>query len=286
MPFFVELTEFPGRARELLEGVGGGGEPVVVVRDGVPFAVVAAPVSGGGLLGGLPRWEEWLHEMRESFSNGGGQSGPPRPSLPEPPALDKALLGFDPAAGLVGSEAGREYLAGELDRLGVPVREERLLAEVYSGVLALCEDKDRLYEEDVRVLAQQLIAQAPQRLRLLAMTVTSSTGLPATAEVTMELGHGPAMRREHGDGPLDAAFKAIQRLTGLDPAVENFSVVAATPGRDAMAEAAIELVLEGRRVVGTGGSTNAIEAGVHAYVNAVNFLLEGRLGDEAGDSVH
>jgi hypothetical protein len=283
MPLFVELTEFPGRARELLEGLGGGGEPVVVVRDGVPVAVVAAPL-GGGLLGGLPRWEEWLHEMRESFSNGGLQPGRPRSPLPEPPALDKALLGFDPAAGLVGSDAGREYLASELDRLGVPVREEKLLAEVYSAVLALCEDKERLYEEDLRVLAQQLIAQAPQRLRLLAMTVTSSTGLPATAEVTMELGHGPAMRREHGDGPLDAAFKAIQRLTGLDPSVENFSVVAATPGRDAMAEAAIELVLDGRRVVGTGGSTNAIEAGVHAYVNAVNFLLEGRLGDETGDA--
>src|SRR5438270_9964447 len=136
MPFFVELTEFPGRARELLEGVGGGGEPVVVVRDGVPFAVVAAPVSGGGLLGGLPRWEEWLHEMRESFSNGGSQAAPPRPFFPEPPALDKALLGFDPSTGWVGSDAGREYLASELSRLGVPVRDEKLLAEVYSAVLA------------------------------------------------------------------------------------------------------------------------------------------------------
>jgi hypothetical protein len=284
MPIFVDLTDFPGRARELLEGVGGGGEPVIVVRDGLPLAMVAGPQTAGeGLLGGLPRWEEWLHEMRESFSNGGGQPGPPRPALPEPPALDKALLGFDPATGCVGSDAGRDYLEGELSRLGVPVREERLLAEVYAGVLALCEDKGRLYEEDVRVLAQHLIAQAPQRLRLLAVTVTSSTGLPATAEVTMELGRGPAMRREHGDGPLDAAFKAIQRLTGLDPEVENFSVVAATPGRDAMAEAAIELVLDGRRVVGTGGSTNAIEAGVHAYVNALNFLMEERLGEAGGD---
>jgi hypothetical protein len=252
---------------------------VVVVRDGVPLAVVAGPLAAGGLLGGLPRWEEWLHEMRESFSNGGSQPGRPRPSLPEPPALDKALLGFDPATGSLGSDAGRDYLAGELSRLGVPVREERLLAEVYSGVLALCGDKERLYEEDVRVLAQHLIARAPQRLRLLAVTVTSSTGLPATAEVTIELGHGPAMRREHGDGPLDAAFKAIQRLTGLDPEVENFSVVAATPGRDAMAEAAIELVLDGRRVVGIGGSTNAIEAGVYAYVNALNFLMEERFGE-------
>jgi hypothetical protein len=284
MPLFVDLAEFPGRARELLERIGEGGEPVVVVRDGTPMAVVDRPFPvGGGQLSGLPRWEEWLHEMRESFSNGGGRPGPPRPALPEPPALDKTLLGFEPSTGSLGSDAGREYLAGELSRLGAPVREPKLLAGVYAAVLELCEDKERVYEEDVRVLAQQLIAQAPQRLRLLAMTITSSTGLPATAEVTMELGHGPAMRREHGDGPLDAAFKAIQLLTKLDPEVGNFSVVAATPGADAMAEAIIELVLDGRRVVGTGGSTNAIEAGVHAYVNALNFLLEERFGPSGGD---
>jgi 2-isopropylmalate synthase len=82
------------------------------------------------------------------------------------------------------------------------------------------------------------------------------------------------MRREHGDGPLDAAFNAIEKLTGLKPEVENFSVIAATRGRDAMAEAMIELALAGAAVVGAGASTNAIEAGVHAYLNALNFLVE------------
>jgi len=77
------------------------------------------------------------------------------------------------------------------------------------------------------------------------VTVTSTTGLPATAEVTLELGHGPAMRREQGDGPLDAAIKAIEKLTGLTPSVENFSVVAATRGHDAIASAVIELLHEG-----------------------------------------
>jgi hypothetical protein len=282
MPLFVEITQFAARVPELVDQVRGGGESVVVVREGTPVAVLAGPSAIGG---GFPRWEEWLQEIRATFSNGGAQ-GRLRTPLPEPPAVDKALLGFDPGAGSFGSDAGREHLAEELSRLGVPIRDEKLLAEVYSRALGLCEDKDRLYEEDLRLLAQQSIAEAPQRLRLLAITITSSTGLPATAEVTMELGHGPAMRQEQGDGPLDAAFKAIQRLTSLEPEVGNFSVVAATPGRDAMAEAMIELVLEGRHVIGTGGSTNTVEASVHAYVNALNFLLEEGLGPaERGGSV-
>jgi len=82
------------------------------------------------------------------------------------------------------------------------------------------------------------------------------------------------MVREQGDGPLDAAFKAIQRIAQVEPLVENFSVVSATPGRDALAEAMIELEHAGSHVVGTGASTNAVEAGVIAYINALNFLLE------------
>jgi prevent-host-death family protein len=276
VPRTVELDEFAGKASALIDAVAAGDESVVVVRSGSPIAVLSplgAP-QAQAILSDLPRWEEWVHEVRE-FAQTGGQSLP-HVALPDPPQLDKSLLGFDPGSGTVGSDAGREFLAGVLARLNVPVRDEELLSAVYAAVLRLCEDKEHLYEADLRVLAQELIAEAPQRLRLLSVTVTSSTGLPATAEVTLEVGQGPAMRREHGDGPLDAAFKAIQRLTQLEPVVENFSVVAATPGRDAMAEAVIQLMLDGRRAVGSGVSTNAIEAGIHAYVNALNFLMEAR----------
>lgn len=274
----VDFGEFAGQAAPLLEAVSQDGDTVVVLREGMPVAILARPASfASAAIGDLPRWEEWLHELKESVSATAGRR-PASPSfpLPEPPEVDKSLLGFDLRAGVAGSDEGREYLRSMLARLGVPVTDEKLLAEIYARVLDLCDDKNRVYEEDLRVLAQELISEAPQRLRLLSVTVTSATGLPATAEVTLELGHGPAMRREQGDGPLDAAFKAIQRLIALEPTVENFSVVAATPGRDAVAEAVIVLALGGRRVIGAGASTNAIEAGVQAYVNALNFLLEDR----------
>ncbi len=280
MPRTVELHEFTGQAEALVDAVAGGDESVVVVRDGAPVAVLLPYIQRGqGMLGDLPRWEEWVHEVRESFAEAGGRSLAPQVSLPDPPAVDKTMLGFDPSAGVIGSDEGREFLYAELNRLNVPVRDARLRNEVYTAVLGLCESKEHVYEPDLRVLVQEIIAEAPQRLRLLAVTVTSTTGLPATAEVTLELGQGPAMRREHGDGPLDAAFKAIQRLAQLEPQVENFSVVAATPGSDAMAEAVIELSLDGRRAVGSGASTNAIEAGIHAYVNALNFLMEERASE-------
>ncbi len=281
MPRTVELEEFAGQARDLISAVAEEGESVVVIRHGAPVAVLVshAAYQSQAVLADLPRWEEWVHELRASTAATAATAGgavAPEMRLSDPPEIDKSLLGFDPASGVVGSDDGREFLASELTRLDVPVRDSGLVSEIYAAVLQLCEDKEHVYERDLRVVAQETLAEAPLRLRLLAVTVTSTTGLPATAEVTMELGHGPAMRREHGDGPLDAAFKAIQRLTQLEPEVQNMSLVSATKGSDAMAEAVVELVLEGRRAIGAGASTNAIEAGIHAYVNALNFLMEAR----------
>jgi 2-isopropylmalate synthase len=278
MPRVFSVDEFASSARQLIETVANGGETVIIQDAGAPVAILTSHRSAVAMASmvDLPRWEEWIEEMRQAFPDAAARLGKLRDRSRESAEVDKALLGFDPAAGVVGSDAGREFLSVELRRLGVPISDEAVLAALYAAVLSLCEDKERLFEEDLRVLAQELIAEAPQRLRLLSLTVTSATGLPAHAEVTLELGQdqGPAMRREHGDGPLDAAFNAIEKLTGLKPEVENFSVIAATKGRDAMAEAMIELSLGKASVMGAGASTNAIEAGVHAYLNALNFLVE------------
>lgn len=280
MPREVSRDQFVAQAADLLSAVATGGEAVVVNDGEQPVAVLASHGSISSLAGivDLPRWEEWLHEMKAAFPEAAGRLEriARRSNGPGAVEVDKAALGFNPTGGMVGSPSGREFLASELRRLGVPVVDEAVLGDVYAAVLELCEDKELIYAEDLRVLAQEKLAEAPQRMRLLAVTVTSTTGLPATAEVTLELGHGPAMRREQGDGPLDAAIRAIEKLSGLTPSVENFSVVSATRGHDAMAEAMIELVDGPVTVVGAGASTSVIEAGVHAYVNALNFLVEAR----------
>jgi len=191
-------------------------------------------------------------------------------------AIDKAELGFDPSTGRVGTPDGRELLGRELAEAGIPLAGDAAeLDSVYSAVLTLCEDKEQVFREDLRALAEEILADAPGRLRLLALTIQTTTGMPATAEVTLQLDDGPAMRRQQGDGPLDAAFKAIEKLTGLTATVESFAAFSATPGRDAMAEAVVELSVGERMVTGRGASTDSVTAGVHAYLHALNFLTRG-----------
>lgn len=190
--------------------------------------------------------------------------------------LDKAELGFDPDSGLVGSASGRETVLRELREAGLPLaRTEGVLDEIYPAVLELCEEKEEVFLEDLRALAEEVIGDEPSRFRLLSLTTQTTTGMPATAEVTLRTESGPAMRRQSGDGPLDAAFKAIEKLTGLAPKVESFAAFSASPGRDAMAEALIELSLGDQRVTGRGASTDSVAAGVHAYLHALNYLKVG-----------
>ena len=238
MSVFVTVTELKERAAALVAQVATGGEQVVVT-DGKRRLAILSPHGG-------------------PLSDRG---------------LAKAELGFDPAAGQVGTPGGREVLARELREAGIPVADGRgPLDEIYSAVLSLCEDKEQIFREDIRALAEEVLADAPGRLRLLALTIHTTTGMPATAEVTLQLESGPAMRRQQGDGPLDAAFKAIEKLTGVAPTVESFAAFSATPGRDAMAEAVVELSLGEEMVTGRGASTDSVTAGVHAYLHALNFL--------------
>jgi len=164
-------------------------------------------------------------------------------------------------------------VARELREAGIPLPPgESVLDKIYGTVLQLCEDKEQIFHEDVRVIAEAVLAEEPGRMRLLALTTQTTTGMPAIAEVTLQLDGGPAMRRQQGDGPLDAAFKAIEKLTGISATVESFAAYSATPGRDAMAEAVIELSMGERMVTGRGASTDSVTAGVLAYLQALNFL--------------
>jgi 2-isopropylmalate synthase len=235
---FVSVEELKARADALVAQLVAGGEPVVIT-DGERRLAIITP-HGGPL---------------------------------SDRAIDKSELGFNPTTGQLGTPGGRDFLSRELREVGVPVANGNdLLDRVYSAVLELCADKEQIFREDLRALAEEVLSDVPGRLRLLALTTQTTTGMPAIAEVTLQLDSGPAMRRQQGDGPLDAAFKAIEKLTGVGPTVESFAAFSATPGRDAMAEAVIELSLGERMVTGRGASTDSVTAGVLAYLHALNFL--------------
>ena len=95
----------------------------------------------------------------------------------------------------------------------------------------------------------------------------------------VELSKGDKEHREHfsatshGDGPVDAACKAIEQITGVSGRLERFDIRAVTPGKDAIGEAYVTVSFDGREIQGNGASTDITRAAVRAYLNAVNKYL-------------
>ena len=77
-----------------------------------------------------------------------------------------------------------------------------------------------------------------------------------------------------GSGPVDAAFKAINRMLGMDIKLESFSLNAVTDGEDAIGEAVVKVTDGSESYTGTGLSTDILESSIRAYVNSINKIIE------------
>ena len=114
---------------------------------------------------------------------------------------------------------------------------------------------------------------------LQGLQVTGGTNVVATATVTLVDAEGHAHTDAAiGDGPIDAAYSAIQRLTDCTPVLMDYQIRAITGGKDALGEVRVEIRSEQQvRARGRGTSTDIIEASARAYLAAINRLtaLEG-----------
>ena len=81
------------------------------------------------------------------------------------------------------------------------------------------------------------------------------------------------MEAATGDGPINAAFKAIERTVGFDLELQDFSLKGVTEGADALGEATVRVIKDNRIYVGRGVSTDIIEASVKAYIHAINRVV-------------
>ncbi len=81
------------------------------------------------------------------------------------------------------------------------------------------------------------------------------------------------METDYGAGPIDAAFNAIDKITGISPRLETYNLRGVTEGRDALGEVSIMIKYQDKTIVGRGTSTDVIEASIKAYLNGINKLL-------------
>lgn len=174
---------------------------------------------------------------------------------------------------VLGKHSGKHALRERIEMLGYQVSEQKM-DDVFTRFKALADQKKSVTDADLEALmmSQRHMIATPV-YELMGHVVNTGHDVPNTACIKIKKADESFEEVAMGTGPIDAAFKAINRITQMDVNLESYSLNAVTDGEDAMGEAVVKLSHEGESFTGRGLSTDIIESSIRAYVNGINKIL-------------
>jgi 2-isopropylmalate synthase len=175
---------------------------------------------------------------------------------------------------VLGKHSGRNAFKTRLADLGMVVGSEEQLNAAFARFKELADKKHEIFDEDLQALmSDETVTPEQEHYKLLSLRVASETGETPHARITLSVGGAESQSEADGDGPVDASFKALERIASSQSELLLFSVNSITGGTDAQGEVTVRLAKEGRIVNGQGADTDIVVASVKAYINALNKLF-------------
>ncbi|GAB4113240.1 MAG: 2-isopropylmalate synthase [Candidatus Caldatribacteriota bacterium] len=184
-------------------------------------------------------------------------------------------IGLEKSSLVLGKHSGRNALKNRLEEMGYILDREKL-NEVFEKFKLLADKKKEIFVEDLEVIvSEEVMGQIAETYKLEYFQV--NTGNKTLPTATIRLLYQDKQHLEDaacGDGPVDASFKAIDRITKLKLKLIDYNVQALTKGKDAQGEVIVRIKNEkGNIFTGRGTSTDTLEASILAYLNAVNKMV-------------
>ena len=170
---------------------------------------------------------------------------------------------------VLGKHSGRHALAARFKDLGVDLAGPDL-DRAFKAFKNLADRKKEVYDEDLMAIVTDEAAQGPAGYELEYLHVISGTSVVPSATVKLKKDGQVFQDSGVGDGPVDAVLNAIDAVTGMKGRLQDYSLRAATSGKDAIGEVSMKVDFDGTMVWGKGASTDVIEASARAYLSAVN----------------
>jgi 2-isopropylmalate synthase len=173
----------------------------------------------------------------------------------------------------LGKLSGRNAFRTRLQELGIVLDSEDAMNAAFARFKDLADKKREIYDEDLHALvSDEVMAEAHEYYKLVYLRVCSETGETPHATIAV-LENGKERRDEaDGGGPVDAAFKALEKMAESGAELLLYSVNNITTGTDAQGEVTVRLSKGGRIVNGLGADTDIVIASAKAYINALNKL--------------
>ena len=174
---------------------------------------------------------------------------------------------------VLGKHSGRNAFRSCLKDLDIEFESEEELNDAFSRFKELADKKHEIYDEDLRALVSDATSQsADEFYKLVSIKVCSETGETPDATVTISVEGKEESASSSGSGPVDATFKAIEKIAESGTELKLYSVNNITTGTDSQGEVTVRLELDGRIINGQGADTDIVIASAKAYIHALNLL--------------
>ncbi len=146
-------------------------------------------------------------------------------------------------------------------------------ASVYAAFKEIAARREKVSARELDAIVASAAMQVPAAYTLDSFVVTAGNTISATANVRLIREGRPLSGVSLGDGPIDAAFLAIEQITGHHYELDDFQIQSVTEGREAMGQTIVKLRSSGKVYSGRGISTDIVGSGILAYINALNKIV-------------
>ena len=188
--------------------------------------------------------------------------------------IDPRDVGILESKIILSARSGRHALQHRLGELGFTITEEQI-DKVYARFLDVADRKKQVYDEDLEIIVADETSAVHQTYELLHVQVSCGDNLIPTATVRVKDAQGRELTDScHGTGPVDAVYRAINRIVNMENDLIEFGIQAVTEGIDAMADVTIRIRRGNDIYTGRGAHTDIVVASGRAYVHALNKLID------------
>ncbi|MDO5571336.1 MAG: 2-isopropylmalate synthase [Bacteroidales bacterium] len=186
--------------------------------------------------------------------------------------IDPKDVGIDENSIVLTARSGRAALKHRLEVHGIHLEQEKL-DQVYDKFLRLADSKKDINDDDIIILAgHERLASA--RIKLAYLQVTSGVGIKSVASVGLDIAGEHFEAAASGNGPVDAAIKAVKQIIHRKMTLQEFLIQAITRGSDDMGKVHMQVEHNGVNYYGFGANTDIVAASIEAYIDAINKFMD------------
>ncbi len=176
---------------------------------------------------------------------------------------------------ILGKHSGRSALKSRLKDLGIEFNSEESLNQAFARFKDLADKKHEIFDDDLQALVSETTTSSHnEHIKLVSLKVCSETGEIPNASLILNVDGKEQSANAEGGGPVDAAFKSIEKIINSKAELKLYSVNNITSGTDAQGDVTVRLEKSERVVNGQGADTDIVIASVKSYINALNKLIQ------------